>query len=112
MISLCRNIQGLGSLRTSRTLHLLVQRYKPALIFLSKTRFLVTKLQNLRISLNMDGVFSVDCMGKSGGLRLFWDDSVDVNIISFTKWHIDYVVTAASVDPWCFTRFYGNLDSS
>ena len=49
--------------------------------------------------------------GKSGGIALLWIREVEVEIKSFSRFHIDAVVTDYSLDlSWRLTGFYGNLD--
>ncbi|PON39195.1 hypothetical protein PanWU01x14_307060 [Parasponia andersonii] len=50
----------------------------------------------------------VDCVGRSGGLILLWNDVWDVHITSFSRFHIDAVVVDNNANTWRFTGFYGH----
>ncbi|KAL5537605.1 hypothetical protein UlMin_045703 [Ulmus minor] len=50
--------------------------------------------------------------GRSGGLCLFWSDTISVQLLSGSKGHIDVLVTSHNSLCWRFTGLYGNPDSS
>jgi arabinogalactan endo-1,4-beta-galactosidase len=56
-------------------------------------------------------MFTVDSVGKSGGLGLFWGEETKVKIINYSHRNINAVIC----DPithmsWKFTDFYGQPD--
>ncbi|KAL0408316.1 UNVERIFIED_CONTAM: hypothetical protein Sradi_1766000 [Sesamum radiatum] len=56
---------------------------------------------------------SVDAIGKSGGLALLWHKQVHVDLLSFSKGHIDARVKLTDEESyWRFTGFYGAPDAS
>ena len=51
--------------------------------------------------------------GKSGGIALLWIREVEVQIKSFSRFHIDAFVTDHSLDlSWRLTGFYGNPNTN
>ncbi|KAL0357699.1 UNVERIFIED_CONTAM: hypothetical protein Scaly_1455600 [Sesamum calycinum] len=51
--------------------------------------------------------------GKSGGLALLWQKSVEVQLQSFSRYHVDAsVITEGSEECWRFTGVYGKPDAS
>lgn len=56
--------------------------------------------------LHFDSCFSVDCVGRSGGLGLLWKNSVDVAISGYSNNCIDAMISCGGV-PWQFTGIYG-----
>lgn len=60
-----------------------------------------------KTNLGFDYCFNNDSKGKSGGLGLFWDSSTKFSIMSYSKGHIDTIISDVSKE-WRFTRFYGN----
>ena len=42
-----------------------------------------------------------------GGLALYWKNSIDVWVDSFSKYHIDSIINKGSDEAWRFTGFYG-----
>jgi hypothetical protein len=73
-----------------------------------------TKLRRDKISflggnLGFDYVFMVDCVGRTGGLSLFWRVEVTLEIQNYSNRHINAVVK----EPhggflWKFIGFYRN----
>ncbi|XP_035546735.1 uncharacterized protein LOC118348703 [Juglans regia] len=69
-------------------------------------------MEAVRRLLQMDGCFTVDCMGLSGGIALLWRDEWCVNIINYTKWHVSALIQEKENGPtWQFTGFYGHPDT-
>jgi hypothetical protein len=46
----------------------------------------------------VDRCFGVASSGRSGGLCMFWKNDLNVDIISFSKYHIDSLVGMREVD--------------
>ena len=44
-----------------------------------------------------------------GGLALYWKNSIDVHVDSFSKYHIDSIINKVGDEAWRFTGFYGEL---
>jgi phosphopantetheine adenylyltransferase len=57
-----------------------VRDKKPSLVFLMETKQLSRKVESIRIKLGFDNLFVVDCVGRSGGLALFWKSDTPVQI--------------------------------
>lgn len=69
------------------------------------------RLQKLRTSLGFDGLLTVDLVGRSGGLALFWKDKHSVVLQSYSRRHICVTIqNLGTSPPWKFTGFYGHLD--
>ncbi|KAL5578353.1 hypothetical protein UlMin_020052 [Ulmus minor] len=69
-------------------------------------------MERWRIKLGFTGMLIWEKEGKSGGLCLFWSDTISVQLLSGSKGHIDVLVTSHNSPCWRFTGFYGNPDSS
>jgi hypothetical protein len=61
------------------------------------------------MKLGFDNMFVVDCVGKGGGLALFWGEESGVEIQNFSHRHINAIIRnhPHSLD-WKFTGFYGH----
>ena len=86
------NCQGLGNPWTVRALHNLVKMKVPQFLFLCEIRQDSICVEGVRCRLGFKGGFNAPRSGGGGGLALFWDDSVQVVIKSFSSSHIDAVV--------------------
>ncbi|KAK3182761.1 hypothetical protein Dsin_030047 [Dipteronia sinensis] len=54
----------------------------------------------------------VNAEGRSGGLCLLWTDGVVVDLLSYSKFHIEVKVSFVALKVWRFTGFYGDPDAS
>lgn len=90
MIALSWNCRGLGQSATVPALCELVKARRPDVIFLFETLSFGVRIESLRVKLNFQSCFSVDCVGRSGGIAVFWSNNISCSILSYSKNHIDY----------------------
>jgi hypothetical protein len=112
MKTISLNCRGLGNPETVLELHNLVKHEVPQIVFLMETRLPIRKLEFIRVKLGMKGYFGVDRERFGGGLALLWDDSVDIQIQSYSKHHIDCWVDNHTGESCRFTGFYGDPDTA
>jgi hypothetical protein len=74
------NCRGLGQAATIQELERLVHTHKPKLLFLSETRQKKEYVEGLRWRLGLKHVVTFSEEGKGGGLALFWDESICVEL--------------------------------
>lgn len=54
-------------------------------------------------------MFVVDVIGHSGGLSLFWNDYVNIQLLSYSSGHVDVLYYINGTQVSCYlTGFYGN----
>ncbi|KAL5767157.1 hypothetical protein ACOSQ2_013940 [Xanthoceras sorbifolium] len=104
---LCWNVRGLGSPRAFLALRKVIRKQSPNLVFLFETRLKGDWAARVKVQLGFSGGLHVDCVGKSGGLMLLWNDVWDVSVLSFSRGHIDVVIKMENNLKWRFTGFYG-----
>lgn len=51
------------------------------------------RVEGLRSTLGFDNAFSVSSLGRSGGLGLFWNNEIKVELLPYSQYHIDVVLT-------------------
>jgi exonuclease III len=103
------NCRGLGNPRAIRDLRLLVKEKQPTLLFLMETRAKNKKLQAIRRLLGFEGMFSIDPVGLSGGIALFWKNNGEVSIQNYSLRHINATIKFMGSDfEWKLTGFYGH----
>lgn len=108
MSCLAWNCRGLGNATTVRDLCALVKDAGSQLVFLCETRQRIEKLSRLRKRLGLRGFTGVSSEGMSGGLALFWHESVFVDIKDMNARYIDAYVRLSPDDPlWHVTFVYG-----
>jgi len=82
------NCRGLGSPSAIPNLKYLIRFYKPAILFLSETLVYRNKIEEFRYVLGFSNCFSVDRVGRSGGLAFYWNSSLNCQIIDYSQNHI------------------------
>jgi len=102
------NCRGVGNPRTVRELAAFVQSHDPKLVFLSETRQSEEQMKVLRWRLGLKGCLARSSLGRSGGIALFWDESLKVDLITITNKLIDIKVQESpSAIPWRISFIYG-----
>ena len=101
------NCRGLGNPRAIRVLSDLVKCRKPDFLFLTETFSNANKIEALRLKFSFSQCFSVDCVGHSGGLAVFWKHQVRCEIAGYSRNHIDVVFTENNAPSWRLSCFYG-----
>jgi hypothetical protein len=77
-------------------------------VFLSETRQHKDRVSNLRFRMGFKHCFVVGGVGKDGGLGLFWDESIKVDILSYGLHHIDCLIWCNDLHlRWRATFVYG-----
>lgn len=78
-----------------------------------ETKLDARAMERIRCKLGLQGCFTVDRMGLSGGLALLWVGELRLQIKSFSKGHIDSIILSEDGHTsWRFTGFYGNSMAS
>jgi hypothetical protein len=113
MIILSWNCRGLGNPQTVRDLRRMVKVKRPTVVFLMETKMRQAKMEKIRCSLGFNNLFTVDCVGKSGGLALLWNEDMGLEIQNYSCRHIHAIVkNPAGGQAWKFTAFYGHPNAS
>jgi hypothetical protein len=103
------NCRGLGNRRAVRDLHQMVKEKRPVLVFLMETKLCNKRAEFIRIKLQFDYMFVVDCVGRSGGLILLWNSHTNVVIQNYSRRHVNAIITLdKNGSPWKFSGFYGH----
>jgi exonuclease III len=89
MTLLSWNCRGLGNLRAVNDLCRLVKEKRPKMVFLMETKLRRERMEAIRHKLGFPNVFVVDSVGKGGGLALFWEEDIIVDIQNFSLRHIN-----------------------
>lgn len=99
----------------------LIEEKRLKLVFLMETKCsnLVetkcsnTKMKKIRRIIKFDNYFSIVSLGLSGGLTLLWCQNLDLNIQTYSNWHISTIVNGLDCSTKCnITCFYRHLEAS
>ncbi|XP_075659257.1 uncharacterized protein LOC142629162 [Castanea sativa] len=97
-----------GNPRTGKELEVLIWVKDPSVVFLAETLADEASLKEVQRNINFDNLFYVEKNPRGGGgLALYWKNSIDVHVDSFSKYHIDSIINKGGDEAWRFTGFYG-----
>lgn len=65
------------------------------------------KIEDLRVRFGFEHCFSVDKVGRGGGLAVLWKGPLQCQISSYSHHHIDVVFIEGNVESWRLSCFYG-----
>ncbi|WCJ39422.1 hypothetical protein M5689_020412 [Euphorbia peplus] len=99
---------GNGNPRSVRSLTRVVRKNCPSLVFISETRLHKKEVEKLRWRFTNYNFFSVDAVGRSGGLMLMWCKEFDLAILWFCDHCIHFgILNSDGVMFWRGTGIYG-----
>ncbi|CAM8967066.1 unnamed protein product [Rhodiola kirilowii] len=104
------NCRGLGRPRTVRTLVDAIRTHRPQIVCLIETKKEKADWNFIKWKLGFCNCFVVDSRGKAGGLAVLWSKEVDINVKSYSDWHVD--MEARMTHLVRITLFYGDPKAS
>ncbi|XP_074352892.1 uncharacterized protein LOC141692048 [Apium graveolens] len=110
MSCLSWNCHGLGTPWALQFLKELTLQKSPDFIFLSEILCKHDRVDKVRNLLGFEGAFTVEPVGRSGGISLLWRNKQEITIKSFSKNHIDTVVEPQGGIKYRLTGMYGEPD--
>ncbi|KAL8523860.1 hypothetical protein ACS0TY_013717 [Phlomoides rotata] len=84
----------------------LAKARRPDVIFLFETLFVASRVEEIRVKLNFESCFNVNCVGRSGGICVFWRVSSICNVVSFSNNHIGLMINNTGSE-WRVTGYNG-----
>ena len=105
------NCHGLGNLQTGKKLEVMIRAKDPSIMFLAETWADEARPQEIKCKIEFDNLFFVERNNRGGSLALYWRNSIDVHVDTFSKNHIDSIIKKGRENEWRFTSFYGELVS-
>jgi hypothetical protein len=58
-----------------------------------ETRLHKSRVEGLARRLGYDRVFAISISGCSGGLAMFWNDEIKIDILSYSQYHLYAIIT-------------------
>ena len=111
MIVLSWNCRGLRNPCAVTVLSHLVREKAPDVLFLMEMKRTVDEMKLIQAELHYDGMFTVPCIHRAGGLAMFWkEQQVDLHVQNYTQNHIGAHFRTNPSTPWRITGFYGRLE--
>lgn len=81
-----------GNASTVRELRDFITKFAPSILCILETQISKICVEALAGTLGFDRAFAVGSEGRSGGLCIFWNNDLDINILGHSKYHIDATV--------------------
>ena len=107
MSAFCWNCRGVGNAATVQELRNFARKLAPTLLCIVETQIEGSRVENLAGTLGYDNVYAFDCEGRSGGIGLFLNDEIKIEILGYSRYHLDVSVEEEGHDAWRMTCVYG-----
>ena len=101
------NFRGLGMAATIKEIRDFVRVNAASILCVVETQVHKTRVEGLANTLGYDSAFAVSSSGRSGGLGIFWKNDINIEILPYSQYHIDAVVSAPAMEKWRLTCVYG-----
>ena len=101
------NYRGAGKPATVHELRDLSKQHAPSIVCILESQIEGLRVVNLVGTLGYDKSFAVSSSGRSGGLGIFWNDEIKVEVNGYSEYHIDIAVEELVNIPTRITFIYG-----
>lgn len=82
------------------------------MLCLLETQIFSSRAENLASSLGFNNSYGVSSSGRSGGIVLYWNDEIKIEVLGYAKYHIDTSIAELGTGPWRLTCVYGEAQVS
>ena len=89
MSTFCWNCRGVGNTATVQELRDFARKLAPTLLCIVETQIGGSRVENLAGTLGYDNAYAVDSEGRSGGIGLFWNNGIKIDILGYSCYHLD-----------------------
>ena len=90
----------------------MAKKFAPSVLCVLETWVHKLRVEGLKRSLGFDNSFVVSSSSHTGGLGIFWNGEIKLNLLPYSQYHIDAIITEVSNDPWRLTCVYGEVQTS
>lgn len=113
MSTISWNCRGMAAPATIRELKDLCRKFQPAILFLMETIAHLERVDRTKSTLRFPNMHCVEANGTSGGLCLYWKDSMDIIIKQSSQNFIHTEIYDKEADlSWCCTFVYAHPNFS
>ena len=72
-----------------RELRDFARKFAPTLLCIVETQLEGSRVEVLAGTLGDDNVYVVSSRGRSGGIGLFWNNAINLEILGYSDYHLD-----------------------
>ena len=107
MSALCWNCRGAGKPTAIRELREFTRKFAPTMLCIIETQIKGAHVESLAGTLGYDNPYAIDSQGRSGGIGIFWNNNIKVEILGDSVYRIDAKIDENQRDTWRLTCLYG-----
>jgi exonuclease III len=100
------NCRGICNASTVKALRASIRVHHPIIVFLSETKASTCHISKVASLLGFSNFICVDSHGRSSGLCLLWENSLQVDVLEFDS-NLIAITVHDSICDWNFVGFYG-----
>ena len=78
------NCRSLGNAATVSELRNFVREFAPSILCVVETQVHKSRVECLAGTLGYDNVFAVSSTGRSGGLAIFWNNEIKIDLLPYS----------------------------
>ncbi|XP_031119046.1 uncharacterized protein LOC116022462 [Ipomoea triloba] len=112
MICIIWNCQGAASKTFRRTLKHFCRLYSPDLVCLLEPKVSGDQANRICISFGFEEWIRVEAVGFSGGIWVFWNRPLEIQIMKTHPQFINLQITDGNSPPWVLSIVYGSPNQS
>ena len=111
MSTLCCNCRGASNAATVQELRDFAKKFAPTLLCIVETQLEGSRVEALAGTLGYDNSYAVSSRGRNGGICMFWNNEINIELLGYSDYHLDCSVLEQGEDPWRLTVVYGEAQT-
>jgi exonuclease III len=84
---------------TIRELRDFAREHAPSILCVVETQLHKSRVERLAGTLGYDRSFAISNTGRSGGIGIFWNNDINIEILPYSQYHLDAVVSSINMEP-------------
>ena len=94
----CWNCHGAGKPAAVRELRDFALKFAPTVLCIVETQISGVRVEAFASTLGYDNSYAMNSQGRSGGIGKFWNNTIDVEILGDSVYHIDAKIQGMGQD--------------
>ena len=88
-----------------------MKEFTPNILCIVETQIDKVRVESLATSIGFDKGYAVSSVGRSRGIGLFWNNTINIDIAGYSDYHLDCEVCDPGFDPWRLSLVYGEAQT-